>query len=285
MNDSSLRLEQFDIKNIHGDTIRTDVRFTENKEKHPVIIICHSFMAFKNWGFFPYLASQLALNGYVSVIFNFSLNGVSGDGNRITDFERFSRNTFSRELEDIAAIVDACTSESLIKTVGNIDRIALMGHSRGGGIAIVHAASDSRIKALATYSSISTFDRWREHQKNDWRTNGFLPLSRDTAASPLRLGRELLRDYEEHSERLNILQAASQITCPWLIVHGKADVTVSSKEAEALFAASKNGIGELELVEHAGHLFNAASPGEDGYKNLNHVIEKTIQFFKRTLQE
>lgn len=240
-------------------------------------------MAFKNWGFFPYLARRIAEAGFVSVIFNFSLNGVNGDGNRITEFEKFARNTFSRELDDLQLIVDACTNSTIGRGVIDSERIGLLGHSRGGGIAIVHSASDKRIQSLATLSSIATFDRWREHQKTEWMKHGFHPLAKDSMVSPLRIGMELLNDLESNSDELNIIQAASKISIPWLILHGKADVTVPCKEAEALHQSSNKLTSELLLLERVGHLYNAATNDEDNYQTLDKVLEQTITFFQRTL--
>ncbi len=278
-----IRLEQYNLTNLHGDTIRLDVRYTENGTKKPIIIICHSFMAFKNWGFFPYLAECFVKAGYVSVSFNFSLNGVIADGSRITDFEAFARNTFSCELKDLNTVVNACCNGTITGTIGDAERIGIVGHSRGGGIAIIQTATDKRIKALTTLSTISTFDRWREHQKIEWRKHGYLALARDSTISPLRMGIGLLNDFETNSERLNILRSASAITCPWLIVHGKTDVTVQVKEAEALYNASNKTTTQLSLFEHIGHLYNATSPNEDQYRTLNTIVEPSIQFFKRSL--
>ncbi|TAK59472.1 MAG: alpha/beta fold hydrolase [Bacteroidetes bacterium] len=284
MNDDRIRLEQLEIRNSQNDIIRMDIRFTDDGRKKPLVIICHSFMAFKNWGFFSYLSEQLAQAGFVSIIFNFSHNGVVGDGIRITDFERFTQNTFSLELDDLNSVLAACVENESLRKIGDETKIALLGHSRGGGIAIVHAASDRRIKALATLSAIATFDRWREHQKQAWRKQGWLPLARDSSISPLRLGIGLLHDLETNGDRLNILKAASQITVPWLILHGKEDVTVPSKEAESLAHASASPATELMLLEHVGHLYNAVSLEEDGYRTLNIVLSTTIKFFHRTLK-
>ncbi|MBI5215228.1 MAG: dienelactone hydrolase family protein [Ignavibacteriae bacterium] len=283
MNAANLHHENFALENVHGDIIFGDIRYHDDGVKKPCVIICHSFMAFKNWGFFPYLSRRIAEAGFVSVIFNLSLNGVEGDGNRITDFDRFARNTFTRELEDVQTVVDACVSGIIGRYVIDVERIGLLGHSRGGGIAIVHSANDKRIQSLVTLSSIATFDRWREDQKTEWKKHGVLPLAKDSTVSPLRLGLDLLNDLETNSERLNIIQAASQISIPWQIVHGKADVTVSCKEAEALYQASNKTRSELLLLEKVGHLYNAATQEEDKYQTLDRILEQTIQFTQRTL--
>jgi len=283
MTENLLNHEQFQLRNSHCDVINGDMRFLWDGRKKPCIIICHSFMAFKNWGFFPYLARRIAEAGFVSVIFNFSLNGVDGDRNRITDFDRFARNTFTRELEDVYTVVDASVNGTVGRSVIDVERIGLLGHSRGGGIAIVHSANNRRIKSLVTLSSISTFDRWREHQKAEWKKHGFLPLAKDSTVSPLRLGLNLLNDLESNSEPLDIIRSASQISIPWQIVHGKADVTVSCKEAEALYQASNKATSKLLLFEHVGHLYNAATEEEDKYQTLNRILEQTIQFIQQTL--
>lgn len=236
-------------------------------------------MAFKDWGFFPYAGEQLALADFAVVSFNFSLNGVDGDGNRITLFSKFESNTVSRELHDLGTVVDAVASSGL--NVGSVDptRIGLLGHSRGGGLAILHAASDRRIGALATWSSIATFDRWTKHQKTLWRQRGFLPLAKDTTASPLRLGVGLLDDIEQRSEEFNVPSAASRLKIPWLLVHGRADVTVPSSEAGRLYEAADHSRTTLFLLDHVGHLYNAATADEDHYQTLKTIVGQTTNWF------
>lgn len=265
--------KSFTLPTDSGGIIHGDVRCQSDGGKNPVIIICHSFMAFKEWGFFPVLASELARKGFVTVAFNFSRNGVVGNGNRITDFTAFESNTFSQELADLKLVVDSIAKGVIGKNLIDTERIALLGHSRGGGIAIVHTASDERIKALVTLSSVATFDRWTNHQKELWRKQGFLPLAKDSTVSPLRLGLGLLNDLENNKEFLNLECAASKITVPWLILHGKADVTVQPKEAERLYTAANKSTTELLLLDKVGHLYNAASQDEDNYQTLHHIID------------
>src|SRR5438034_3306816 len=73
----------------------------------PLIIFCHGFNGFKDWGGFPYMMEHLALNGYAAVSFNFSLNGVAKD--RPMEFTRldlFAQNTFSAEFNDLDAVIN-----------------------------------------------------------------------------------------------------------------------------------------------------------------------------------
>ena len=283
MNDSTIIREKLTLLNASGESIQIDVRYNEGRKNSPVIVICHSFMAFKDWGFFPYIGEQLARAGFVSVAFNFSLNGVVGHSHRITDFEKFERNTFTDELGDLRCVLDMIASGKIAQRFADTERIAVLGHSRGGGIAIVQASKDKRIRALVTWSSISTFDRWTDHQKARWRMLGYLPLAKDSAVSPLALGIRLLDDYEQHKSELDILGAAKKIRAAWFILHGRADVTVHPSEAEKLFQAANHLSTELMIVDAVGHLYNAASRSENNYITLNSILEFTTTFLHRHL--
>ena len=285
MNENTVLRSNFRLANNVGNSIHGEIRFSSSSEKNPAVIICHSFMAFKEWGFFPYVAETLARAGFVAVTFNFSLNGVIENGNRITDFSSFEKNNFSQELDDLNVVIGSVVNGDVGNGLIDPERIVLLGHSRGGGIAIVKTSTDHRVKGLVTWSAIATFNRWTDHQRAQWRSQGFLPLASHSTVSPLRLGIVLLDDLDQHAKLLNIEQAASRISVPWLIMHGKADVTVSPKEAERLFAAASKNVAELVLLDGVGHLYHAASRNEDNYFTINHILERTIQWIQRTIEE
>jgi dienelactone hydrolase len=272
-----------ELRNPSGDLIRGDLRFLNTKKKKPLVIVCHSFMAFKDWGFFPYIGEQFAQAGYVSFVFNFSHNGVVNDHNRITEFDKFERNSISKELEDLDAVVHHFVNDDFEHDGIDKTKLVLLGHSRGGGGAIVHTASDERVTALVTWSSISTFDRWTPHQKDCWRTNGFHPLAKEMSSSPLRMGIQFLNDIEQHKERYSITIAASKIHLPWLLIHGQTDVTVPAREAEALYQPANKTTTELLLLPHIGHLYNASTFDEDKYQTLNHILDLTIHWLQTKL--
>ena len=261
----------------HGDReIFGEVRSPGAGERFPVVIVCHSFMAFKEWGFFPHTGRKLADAGFSSITFNFSLNG-AGPGARITDRDAFERNTIAQERSDLGRVIDAVARGELPSV--DRGRIALLGHSRGAGIALMAAAGDNRIGALVTWAPIATFDRWTQHQKEEWRRKGYHPMAKDPVA--LRLGRGLLDGIEGDPELLDLTHSAGRIGIPWLIIHGRADVTVHPAEAERLHAASRGS--ELVLLEGTGHLFRGATYAEDGYRMLDGIIERTTTWLHQHL--
>ncbi len=275
--------QSLEILNEFGETISADLRYLPSAPLQALIVVVHSFMAFKDWGFFPRVSEEFARRGYGTLSFNFSRNGVTGSNDRITDFVKFSENTFTHELTDLQTIIDRIGDGSILPPGSHPPKIILLGHSRGGGISIVTAARDPRVNALVTWSSIATFDRWTEHQKLIWRRDGYLRLSRGGDPSPLKLGIRLLEDYEEHSESLNILNAAGRITIPWLIIHGKTDLTVPVSEGESLFNASNSLMKEFVPLDAVGHLYNAARKTDDDYSTLESVIKITHTWLKKSI--
>ena len=70
----------------------------------PHVVILHGFKGFMDWGFFPELARRFARRGIAAVRFNFSGSGIGADPLAFTETEAFARNTYSRELQDVARV-------------------------------------------------------------------------------------------------------------------------------------------------------------------------------------
>jgi len=65
-----------------------------------------------------------------------------------------------------------------------------------------------------------------------------------------------------------------------LIVHGTADETVPSSEAEHLHSLSK-GASTLRLIEGVNHGFDAKHPLNEIPAALDTVVRETVKFFVR----
>ena len=61
----------------HHREITLDVNFLESGANLPIIIFCHGFKGFKDWGTFNLMAETFARNNFIFVKFNFSYNGTS----------------------------------------------------------------------------------------------------------------------------------------------------------------------------------------------------------------
>lgn len=272
---SAIKPEPFDIPcrdglSIRGEIYQADVSLGS-------VIICHGFKGFAHWAFFPYLARTLAQDGLTAITFDFSGSGIGADRESFTQAEAFAGNTFSRELEDLELIVEFARRKRWIK-----GKFGLFGHSRGGAMAILFGASEAaNVNSLVTWAAISYPNRWSPEDMIAWRKRGHTEVTNSRTGQVMRLDTALLDDVELNLKtRLNIAGAAGKIKAPWLIIHGMADDTVPSSEAEHLHSQSKGG-STLRLIEGANHGFSATHPLVEIPPVLESVVLETAKFFVR----
>ncbi len=244
---------------------------------HGTVIICHGFKGFARWGFFPHLARELAAASLNAVTFDFSGSGIGADRESTTEEQRFTDNTFSAELDDLKRVIEYSRERNLI------DRsFGLFGHSRGGGIAVLHAASDPDVSALVTWASVSHFRRFSDAETAEWRRRGFVEVVNSRTGQVLKLGMPILEDMTANADwSLNVEAAAARIRAPWLILHGSADETVLPAEAERLHDASK-ARSTLRIVR-GNHGFEGKHPLVEVPPALAAATGETVSFFTRNL--
>jgi dienelactone hydrolase len=260
----------------------TDVRAAGRATPRPAVVVVHGFKGFKDWGMFPPLAERLAQAGFSAVSFNTSGSGVD-DAGEFTWPERFGHNTFSAELADIATVVDALAAGDL--GAAPPTGIGLVGHSRGGGMGVLQAARDTRIKALVTWAAISTVERWPDDgERTRWRSAGKLDVLNARTGQVLPLYADTLDDVERHANgALDIPAAAGRVTAPWLILHGEADTSVPLAEAQRLARATSPRTRRFVPVAGAGHTFGAAHPWQGTTPELDLVMKETVGWLSRHL--
>ena len=262
-----------------GETIRGEVRIPEGPPPTSAVVVVHGFKGFKDWGFFPHLCRQLAAAGHAVVSFNFTRNGIGSDPLEFTELDSFGTNTFSIELDEVRLILDEVFDGNLLPRAPR--KVGLLGHSRGGGQAILAAAEEPRVDALVTWAAVSHFDRWSDETKEEWRELGRLWAMNTRTGQRMPLDVSLLEDYETNSARLDIPSAAGRIASPWLILHGLEDETGPPDEARAL--AKEAAHARMVLVNDAGHTFQARHPFESSPPELDEAVRRTIQHFERHL--
>jgi pimeloyl-ACP methyl ester carboxylesterase len=265
------------LPGILGD-ILIDVRAGGRDSPRAAVIVVHGFKGFKDWGLWPALAERLARAGLSAVTLNLSGSGVDDSGEFVYP-ERFGHNTFSAELQDLRRVTEALAAGEL--GVAPPSGLGLLGHSRGGGIAALHTASDARIRALVTWAAISTVDRWTAPHRAAWRHTGVNEVKNARTGEVLPLYTDVLDDIEQHAAALDIEAAAEKIAVPWLIVHGTADEAVALAEGERLARAAPRA--RFVPVDGAGHTFGAAHPWRGSTAELALVEDATLTFFAEHL--
>ena len=250
----------------------------------PTVVICHGFKGFMEWGFFPPLAELLVGRGFTVIRFNYSGSGMRPGDQLVTDLEAFRSNTFSIELIETLRVLQAAGTEIAPDRV-DPERIALLGHSRGGGASLLAAAHPdwrSRLRALVTWAGVGTFDRFDPAAKELWHRSGAVPVRNARTGQDLELGIELLADLEQHGAVLDLAAAAARRAAPWLIVHGAGDETVPAAEAESLNRAAADP-RELLIVDDASHTFGARHPFLGPTRELIVAMNATQTWLRRHL--
>jgi uncharacterized protein len=260
-----------------GARLQADVLVPEGPPPLSAVVLVHGFKGFKDWGFFPATADALARDGHAVVSFNFSLNGIGSRPAEFTDLDAFSRNTFTRELDELLQVLEAVREPGILSTPPR--RIGLLGHSRGGGDAVL-AAAESGVDALVTWAAVATFDRWGEETKAEWRKAGRITVMNQRTGQEMPLGVTLLEDFEANRDRLDIEAAAARVTAPWLILHGKEDESVAPEDAHRLARAASPSSARLHLVDGAGHTFGATHPFRGETPELEEVLALTRAHFR-----
>jgi len=266
----------------HGH-LRGDVYLPADSRGAPVLIGCHGFKGFKDWGFWPETARRLRDAGSVVVVYNASGSGIGEDLENFTETGGFEHNTISKELDDLGRILDAVFSRELNLRGADARRLGVLGHSRGGGVAVVRARRDPRIRSLATWAGVSTFRRFGADEVAEWRQRGLAQVVNARTGQIFRLATDFLDDLDRHGDAYEPREAVRGLQAPLLLVHGTRDETVAPEEAEVLHRAATPGLARLSLIPGTGHTFGAKHPFEGATPEFNQALETTTTWFQTTL--
>jgi uncharacterized protein len=270
------------ITSLNGDAAATLYK-PNNTKLSPLVLFAHGFKGFKDWGGFPYMMEKLAGAGFAAVSFNFTHNGVAKDSPMdFTRLDLFAENTHTKELDDLQAVINYFYDNAEAYNI-NREKIALAGHSRGGGAVIIKSAEDNRIKALVTLASVATVNRYTDEQKKRWHEKGFIEIPNARTGQMMRMNKTFLDDIEQNSERLDIQNAMARLKIPALIIHGREDLAVKYTDAEKLYESSNKNNTEMYIIERTGHTFGIEHPFKGTTKAFDEAIEKAIMFLKENL--
>jgi uncharacterized protein len=271
------------LTNRRGLPFAIDIRRPVGAGARPIVIVCHGFKGFKDFAFFPYTSRKLCEQGFAVVTMNFSGNGIGDDPLSFTALDKFAQNTISQELDDIEAVLDGIASGVLLGTQGDVRRIGIMGHSRGGCTAIVKAAPDPRLKCLVTWASPAALGRYSDELLRQWKEDGRYNFVNARTKQDMFVNYAYLEDIQANCERYSLDLAVSQLTIPYMTVHGTEDESVSVEAAHWLYSYAKTGQAELALVEGGTHTFRTKHPFDGSTPALDQAIDRTVAWFRRWL--
>jgi uncharacterized protein len=271
------------LTNPRGLPFQVDVRTPDEQGTYPVVVICHGFKGFKDFAFFPYTSRKLCDQGLAVVTVNFSGNGIGADPLNFTALDRFEQNTISQELEDIGVVLDGVASGDLLGTQGDVQRIGIMGHSRGGCTAIVKASEDPRLTCLVTWASPSALGRYSDEVLRQWKADGRYNFVNARTRQDMFVGYAYIEDIQGNRDRYSLDLAVSRLTIPYLTVHGTDDESVPVEAAHRLHSYAKGGRAALALVEGGMHTFGTKHPFGGSTPALERAIDQTAAWFRQWL--
>jgi len=271
-----IKKEQFILSGSGDKTISGDVTYDEIHTNQPNILFVHGFKGFKDWGAHNVVANRFVEKGYRYFKFNLSHSGVNAEApNDVTDLDAFASNTTSKELKDLDTVINYITHTY------PLNPLYLIGHSKGGGLVILKGATDDRISKIVTWSAIADFSSlWKKEQEEEWLAEGQIFVENARTKEKMPLNSTLLKDYTANKSAFNILNAASSLEIPWLILHGDDDINVPFSVAQQLAQAQPNA--KLQKIAGANHVYGASHPykAETLPPHLQEVFDKTFAFLQ-----
>jgi len=256
--------------------ILIDAFYSINKTNQPIVIFCHGYKGFKDWGAWNIMAEEIAKSGYCFIKFNFSHNGGTMENPiDFPDLEAFGQNNYTKELDDLNDVINWSETYFKDKPFITTNNICLIGHSRGGGICLLKASEDKRITKLITLSSVSDFGKRTATigDLKDWRNKGVKYVLNGRTKQQMPHYYQFYEDFIANKERLNIKSATETLTIPQLIIHGNKDTSISIKEAEELH--QWRPASQLQIIKGANHVFNTKHPWDS--KKLSSELETVVK--------
>ncbi len=200
-------------------------------ERRPAIIVLHGWLTPGTNGaaVVEARAARFADEGYVALAL--SMRGWPPSGG--------ADDCGLRQPDDVVA------AAAWLRTLPGVaaDRMAVVGFSQGGQVALLTAARDARLRAVVAYFPVTDVARWKSTT-----TNADIPGYITATCEP-----------GGTAARSPVTRAAA-IAAAVLLVHGDADTRVPTEQSrlmlDALVTAGRQA--QLELIPGAQHGFTAA---------------------------
>ena len=269
----------------HGSkSILADFFYNPICKKMPVIIFCHGYKGYKDWGCWNLVGTEFAQNNFFFIKFNFSHNGGTVQNPiDFPDLNAFGNNNFTHELNDIDRVISFVSTNKIISKNIDLNNIFLIGHSRGGGVCAIKASENKRIKGLITWAGVSNF-KIRFNEESDeflkWEESGVKYVENKRTKQQMPHFFQFYLDFKKNEERFNIKTAVKNLKIPFLVIHGDNDSSVLPFEGDDLHSWNKNS--KFFSVINGNHTFSSKHPWEEKKlpKELKSVTEASIGFIK-----
>lgn len=260
-----------------------DVSYSEAQDQKGVVIFCHGFKGFKDWGCWQMIADYFVDNGFAFLKFNFSHNGLGLDNAADFDqLDKFALNTLGKEMKDIQSVEQFVVNElPTIAPIINTENIFIIGHSKGGVSALLYCSQyATEIKKVCTWASPFDFHRsWNSKFRSKWRADGvhYIKNARTNQMMPLDIS--VLDDLETNEEKYRLVNASKKLSIPYLIMQGTDDQAVKMEEFNLLKKHFTKAA--THIIVDANHVFGGSHPyvEKELPKHTQELVKETKAFF------
>lgn len=259
------------------DAVLRCSRYPAQGPAKSLIVIAHGYKGFKDWGMFPYIASELSREHEV-ITFNFSHAGIGEDPLNFTELEKFAHNTYHRELKDMEILLSYLAQHPKFGSLP----LFLLGHSRGGGDCILYALDHpEEITGVISWNGITNLDLFTEEQKLEMKETGRAYVLNGRTGQQMPLDVVIIEDLERQQERYNILERMKQASFPVVLIQGSDDEERLRKGSEQLIKLRP----DIDWIQISGgnHTFGTVHPFAGTTPQLELTLAETMGFITRTL--
>ncbi|KAK7265381.1 hypothetical protein RJT34_33000 [Clitoria ternatea] len=252
------RQQKVTITNKYGNKLVGILHESRTKE---MVVLCHGLGSTKEDNVMVKLAAALENTGISTFRFDFSGNGES-EGS-------FEFGHYWREVDDLHAVTQYFHEAN--RTV-----IAIVGHSKGGGVVLLYASKHHDIEVVVNVSGrydlkAGVEERLGKDFMERIRQDGFIDV-KSSGNLKYRVTLESLMDRLD----TNMHEACLKIDkdCRVLTVHGSADTVIPVEDASEFAKIIPNH--KLHIIEGADH----------GYSNhLDELARVVVIFIKEYLDQ
>lgn len=232
--------------------------FNSEKNKCPMAILMHGFMAKKESNPIPAIAKALAKEGIASISFDFDAHGKSGG--------RFIDMTISSEIADAKAVFEYVCS------LDYVSDIVFVGHSQGGVVSGMLAGqlngNGRKPVCLVLFAPAAVL--------KDDAINGQCMFSHYDASNPPKyvnvMFHKLGRKFILEAQKLPIYEVSAQYEGKVCLIHGTLDKIVPVSYSEKYHSVYPDS--ELHIINGENHFFS---------KKKDEIIGIATSFLKKNL--
>jgi pimeloyl-ACP methyl ester carboxylesterase len=240
------------------------------------IVFLHGYMGFKDWGCWNLVEVFFVQAGYAFCKYNVSHNGCTLDHPiDFKDENAFGRNNYTKELQDFEAVLTWLKEKD-----SRIDKVNLIGHSRGGGVAFL-ASKNPKIESIVSWAAISNIENRfpKDEALQLWKKDGVRYQYNGRTMQNLPLYYSQFEDFIQNKEKLNLKANVEAINKPLCIIHGESDSSVHISEGEKIAKWAKI---ELHIIPNTQHTFDSSHPwkADKMPDNMEKVCKIALNFFE-----